>query len=168
MDPIPPTYTSVNETGCCAVPNTSAWDATTVTFDEKPFIRGYTRSILHVPLNMGSVMGRLEATAVNAQARPDPTNVMILSRELSPWRAEHLYAVTSPVLGADNEALSGTYASLVFNGPYSHLPQWRRAMTHYAAELGAVVETTYFFYTTCPKCAKHYGNNFVIGLARIR
>lgn len=165
---LPATYTRVNETGCCAVPNTGAWDAVTVRFEEKSFIRGHTRSFLHMPLNMADTMAHLAETATNAQARPDPTEVMILSRDLSPWRAEHLYAVTSPVLGADNVSLSGTFASLVFDGPFSHVPQWRRAMAHYVAELGAISDADYFFYTTCPTCAKHYGHNYVVGLSRIR
>jgi len=25
----------------------------------------------------------------------------------------------------------------------------------------------YFFYTTCPTCAKHYGKNYVVGVAKV-
>jgi hypothetical protein len=29
------------------------------------------------------------------------------------------------------------------------------------------LETLYFFYTTCPKCAKHYGKNYVVAVAKV-
>jgi hypothetical protein len=28
--------------------------------------------------------------------------------------------------------------------------------------------TMYFFYTTCPRCAKHYGKNYVVGVAQVQ
>ena len=31
---------------------------------------------------------------------------------------------------------------------------------------GLTPKTIYFFYTTCPKCAKVYGKNYIVGLAR--
>jgi hypothetical protein len=33
---------------------------------------------------------------------------------------------------------------------------------------GRTLETLYFFYTTCPKCAKHYGKNYVVGIAKLK
>jgi NMD protein affecting ribosome stability and mRNA decay len=33
---------------------------------------------------------------------------------------------------------------------------------------GRQLDTTYFFYTTCPRCAKHYGKNYVVGVAKVR
>ena len=32
---------------------------------------------------------------------------------------------------------------------------------------GRTFDTLYFFYTTCPKCAKHYGKNYVVGIAKV-
>lgn len=32
---------------------------------------------------------------------------------------------------------------------------------------GKQVKKTYFFYTTCPKCAKFYGKNYVIAVSEI-
>lgn len=149
------------------MPNVAAWDATTVSFEDKTFVRDHTRSIFHMPVNMASVMRRLSETATSAGARVADDQMMILSRDLSSWRAEHLYAVSAPVSGADNVALSGTFATLVFDGPFKNVPRWQRAMAHYVAELGAISENVYFFYTTCPTCSKHYGHNYVIGFARI-
>lgn len=31
---------------------------------------------------------------------------------------------------------------------------------------GLHLDTLYFFYTTCPRCAKAHGHNYVVGVAR--
>jgi hypothetical protein len=163
----PQTYTDVNETGCCAVPDVEAWDRQIVHFSDKPFIRKHTRSLFHVPLNMEHVMTEIQEQAELAGATMPPRDVMILSRDLSAFRAEHLYAVTGPVDGADNVALTGDFATRVFEGPYSEAPRWLDDVGAYAGELGRTPTDVYFFYTTCPRCAKHYGKNYVIALARL-
>jgi NMD protein affecting ribosome stability and mRNA decay len=40
-------------------------------------------------------------------------------------------------------------------------------MKAYAGDRGEVAEKTYFFYTTCPRCAKHYGKNYVVAVAKV-
>jgi hypothetical protein len=40
-------------------------------------------------------------------------------------------------------------------------------MTDYVRERGKTLKKLYFFYTTCPKCAKYYGKNYVVLLAQI-
>lgn len=161
------TYSSVNETGCCAVPDIGGWDRKVVHFSDKPFIRQHTRSVFHVPLNMASVMTAIQRQAETAGATMPPEEAMVLSRDLSPFRAEHLYAVTEPVAGADNVTLSGDFAARVFEGAFSGAPAWHDEVRSYAVELGRTPTDVYFFYTTCPACAKHYGKNYVIALARL-
>lgn len=164
---VPNTYTTINETGCCAVPDVSAWDEQEVTFTNKLFIRGYTRSIMYVPLNMDKTMAMLQQQASDADAEMPPQKAMILSREISPWKAEHLYAVSHTVDGADNVALTGTYLTKVFEGPFKNAGQWHKQLIDFVNERRKAAKNTYFFYTTCPNCAKHYGKNYVIGLAQV-
>jgi hypothetical protein len=164
---LPKTYTDRNETGCCAVPNTKDWDEQEVTFEEKRFIRMYTRSLFFVPLNMSKVMTRIQELANTAGAEMPPQDGMILSRDLSPWKAEQLYAVKKPVEGADNVTLSGKFVTKVFEGQYQDVKKWYDTLREYVASRGETVDKVYFFYTTCPKCAKHYGKNYVIGLAQV-
>ena len=164
---LPLTYTNQNETGCCAVPNVKAWDDQTVEFNNRHFIRMYTRSFLHVPINMSKVMAALQTTAETAKAEMPPQEAMILSRDISPWKAEQLYSATKRVTGADNVVLSGTFMTKVFEGPYKNARQWYEQLTSYVTQSGHKIKQTYFFYTTCPKCAKHYGKNYVIGLAKV-
>jgi hypothetical protein len=164
---IPNTYTSVNETGCCAIPDVDEWRDREVIFDQKPFIRMYTRSLWHIPLNMSGIMTKLQKTATDAGATMPAEQAMVLSRELSPWKAEQLYAVSQPVQGADNITLSGNFLSKVFEGPYKNAESWYETLQEYSKSKGRTANTIYFFYTTCPKCAEHYGKNYVIGLADI-
>lgn len=164
---LPLTYTDTNETGCCAVPNVSAWDEQEVEFDNQHFIRMHTRSFLHIPLNMSKIMTELQAVAEAASAEMPPQEVMILSRELSPWKAEQLYAVTKTIPGVDCITLSGKFMTKVFEGPFQNAKKWYEQLTKYVKTNGGDPKEIYFFYTTCPKCAKHYGKNYVIGLASI-
>ncbi len=164
---VPNTYTKVNETGCCAVPNVAEWDEKEIKFQDQKFIRMYTRSFLFVPLNMSKVMTAIQKMADDSGATMPEQDGMILSSELSPWKAEQLYAVSKAVDGADNLTLSGTFLTKVFEGPYKNAQQWYKALQEFAKSKGKTVDKTYFFYTTCPKCAKHYGKNYVIGLAGI-
>lgn len=162
----PSTYTDVDETGCCPVPNVQDWDRRTIELDQR-FIRQCTRSLFHVPMDMGRVMTSLSEQATAAGATMPPDHGMILSHDLSAWKAEQLYAVTSEVEGADNVVLEGTFASCVFEGPYGHAREWRDGLVDYARSIGREVSDVYFFYTTCPACAKHYGKNYVIVLGRL-
>lgn len=163
----PETYTDVNETGCCAVPNVSAWQDKEITMTDQRFIRMHTRSFFYMPLNMSSVMTKIQKTAEDAGATIPPKEAMILSRELSPWKAEQLYAVSKPVEGADNVTLSGTFLTKVFDGPFKDAGKWYNSLMEFAKSKNKKAEKVYMFYTTCPKCAKHYGHNYVIAMAQV-
>lgn len=167
MMTIPPTYTEINETGCCAIAAVEGWDRTVVHFEDKRFIRMLTRSVLHMPLNMASVMTALDMAAEGAGAQMPPTEAMCLTRDLSPWRSEQLYAVSRPVEGVENVTLTGDFAARAFEGPYRKAGEWAAGVRAYAEELGRPVTDVYVLYATCPSCAKHYGRNDVIVLARL-
>jgi hypothetical protein len=40
-------------------------------------------------------------------------------------------------------------------------------MEEYVESKGKKVKKMYFYYTYCPKCAKHYGHNYTVILAQI-
>lgn len=78
----------------------------------------------------------------------------------------------SGFLGADGTIdatrLSGDFITRVFEGPYKNLPKWDKELVEGIAAKGKEVNQSYFFYTTCPKCAKAYGKNYVVGVAAIQ
>lgn len=157
---------SINTTGCCPKFNPDGWDGQTLHFDRKPFLRATTKSALHIPINMGKVFARVQRK-IEAQGGFDPNNTLVLSRDLSPWEAEHLFAVSKPIAGEDLVHLSGDYITKVFEGPYRKAKDWHGVMQALVLEQGAQAGEIYFFFTTCPKCAKAYDKNYVVGVARL-
>jgi len=76
-------------------------------------------------------------------------------------------AVTKPVPGAETVKISGTLLTRVFEGGYSNTGKWVREMAASVKDKGKEMKKLYFFYTTCPKCAKAYGKNYTVLLAEI-
>ncbi|MFN7982546.1 MAG: hydrolase [Vicinamibacterales bacterium] len=165
INELPPYDPTDNETGCCPRFYPEPWDNQDLHFENKPFVRASTVSLFHVPLNMGSVYGRTQKAI--EQAHAEGGGFLVLSHDESAWHAEHLFAVSQDVPGAEMVHLSGDFATKVFEGSYSDTPRWCEAMKEVAASRGKQLETLYYFYTTCPKCAKHYGRNYVVGVAKL-
>ena len=163
---VPTIDTSHNFTGCCAKFDPAGWDHQTLHFKDKPFVRALTRSAMHVPLNMGSVFARVQEHIEDAAAL-DPAQAIVLSRDLSSWSGEHLFAVTGAVEGEELTTLTGDFITRVFEGPYSKAKDWIGEMKAEAKAAGHEAKRVFLFYTTCPKCADAYGQNYVIGLAEI-
>lgn len=156
---------SDNPTGCCPRFHPEGWDGQELRFENKPFVRASTISLFHMPLNMGSVFGKTQEAIRRAHA--DTGSYLVLSRDDSPWHAEHLFAVDGDVPGADMVRLSGTFLTKVFEGPYSQMKGWCDELAGVAKAKGKKLEAMHFFYTTCPKCSKAYGRNYVVGLAQV-
>jgi hypothetical protein len=97
----------------------------------------------------------------------DPEQVIVLSRDLSAFKGEHLFAVTKDVPEEEMTRLSGDYVTKVFEGPYSDAKDWYGELKALSASRGKADGKVWFFYTTCPKCAKAYGRNYVVGLAEV-
>jgi hypothetical protein len=157
---------SVNTTGCCPRFNPEGWEGAELHFRDKPFLRADTISALHIPLNMGRVFSRVLGHIDDAGAS-DPDQVIVLSRDLSAFKGEHLFAVTKDVPGEEMTRLSGDYVTKVFEGPYREAKNWFDELKALSASRGKADGTVWFFYTTCPKCAKAYGKNYVVGLAEV-
>ena len=157
---------SVNTTGCCARFNPAGWDDQVLHFDKKPFVRATTRSLAHVPLNMGKVFSRVQSHISQAEAA-DPSQMLVLSRDPSAFAGEHLFAVTRDVPGEEMTTLSGDFLTQTFEGPFSEVRVWYDAMRAKAHAKGREPGEVWFFYTTCPNCAKAYGANPVVGLVEL-
>lgn len=153
-------------TGCCPRFDPTGWDEQELVFQDKLFVRASTVSLFHVPLNMGRVFSRTWS-AIEASGQTDPEGFLVLSHDESPWHAEHLFAVDHEVPGAETIRLTGTFLTKVFEGPFSQARRWCDEMAAYVEKKGKRLETLYFFYTTCPRCAKAYGKNWVVALARV-
>ncbi len=154
-----------NEQECCPRFDPRPWNETELTWTNKRFVRDRVTSFLHIPLNFGAVMKRNVGAIHAASAFPEP--VVILTDENSLWGADVYIEVTSDIPGANMATISGTFLSKVFEGPYRNVRQWITEMKNYVQGKGKNIHKLYFFYTTCPKCAKKYGKNYVAILAQV-
>lgn len=158
---------SDNPTGCCPRFTPDTWDNQDLHFKDKLFVKAKTRSVMHVPINMGAVFGKTFKAIESADAQ-DNEQFIVLSRDPSPWTGEHFFSVTKEAPGAEMVRLSGDYHTKVFEGPYRDAKKWRDELISSADGEKDELPTTFFFYTTCPKCAKYYGKNYVVGLVERR
>ena len=153
-----PKLSKDNPTGCCPRFNPKDWDGKTFEFKNKPFVRAITHSFFYMPLDMNKMMTNTWAAITKAGADSKDEFIM-MSYDVSPWKCEHYLSVTKAVPKADNVKLTGKYKAKVFEGPYQDAPKWIKAMN----AKGKV----YLYYTTCPKCQKVFGKNYVVALAEI-
>ena len=63
--------------------------------------------------------------------------------------------------------ISGAFLAKVFEGPYRNMRQWIEEMKQYTSSKEKESTQLYFYYTTCPKCAKKLGKNYVVILAKV-
>jgi hypothetical protein len=157
---------SVNTTGCCPRFNPEGWDAQELHFKDKPFLRATTISLAHIPVNMGKVFTRVQGH-IDASGAQDPDHFLVLSHDLSAFQGEHLFAVTKGVPDEEMTSLTGDFLTRPFEGPYSETRHWRDQMEQMACAHGRAPKKVWFFYTTCPKCAKVYGKNPVVGVVEL-
>ena len=153
---------------CCPKFNPEPWYGQTLTWTDKLFVKDNVACFFHVPLNMGKVITRMAKQVQDAGAAPANEEFMILSHDLGNWKSEQYMSVTKEVEGAENVKLSGTFLTKVFEGPYKEARNWCTDMEQHVKDQGKELEKLYFFYTTCPKCAKKWGKNYVVGVAKIK
>jgi hypothetical protein len=91
----------------------------------------------------------------------------MLCDEKSLWGADIYIDVSKDVPGAKMATLSGVFLTKVFEGPYQNAKKWADEMHKFTEEKGKKVQKLYFSYTTCPRCAKAYGKNYVVLFAQI-
>lgn len=162
---VPKLDMSASETKCCPKFNSAPWDKQTFKFENKLFVKGETFSLFHIPLNFGSMMKKVWGAVQKAKAQSD--EYLMLSYDPSPWKGEHYIAVKKEIPNQKNTVLSGTFMTKVFEGPYKDAPKWMAETQKYVESEGKKMKKFYMFYTTCPKCAKHYGKNYVVAFAEI-
>ncbi|MCK5001486.1 MAG: hypothetical protein KAJ92_03390 [Gammaproteobacteria bacterium] len=157
---------SDNPTNCCPRFHLKGWNEQELHFKDKLFVKAKTRSIFHIPINMGSVFPKT-LTAIEKANAMSEDNFIVLSYDPSAWTAEHYFSVTRDVPGQKMVNMTGDFLTRVLEGPYKNAPKWEKEMESFVNSKGKQVKKTYFFYTTCPKCSKFYGKNYVVAVAEI-
>lgn len=155
---------------CCPEFDEKKWDKQVFTWDWKPFIKESIPTFLHIPFPpmIGKKMKKMYDLASKANANiPDKTDALVLFHDPSAFKSEIFYSVTAEVEGANNTTISGTYEARVFDGPYNAIPKYIKEMEKYLSQKGKTAKDYYVHYAYCPKCAKEYGNNYMILFAEV-
>ena len=154
-----------SETGCCPRFNPEPWEEKEITWQDNLFIKDHVRRFLHIPLGFGKMMVRNAEKIKAADALlPEP---IMLSDENSLWGSDVYIGVGKEVPQAENVRISGAFLTKVFEGPYKDTGKWVKEMKAFVKARGKEIKKMYFFYTTCPACAKVYGKNYVVLLAMV-
>jgi hypothetical protein len=156
---------TIKSTGCCEPFNPEPWQEKEITWKDKVFVKDHITNFLHIPLNMGKKIVKNMGLIEKANAK-SPHQLM-LTDEKSLWGSDIYIDVAKDVPGARMATLSGTFLTKVFEGPYQNAGKWAVEMKEYVENKGKNLKKMYFSYTTCPKCAKAYGKNYVVLFAQI-
>ncbi len=153
-----------SETNCCPKFDVQGWDSQEIVFKDKLFAKTYTKSFFHIPLNMKKVMEHACGILEKENAFD---KFFMLSHDPSLWKAEHYISVTKKVSELEMAALSGTFLTKVFEGDYKEMRKWIKQTEEFVKSKSKEMKKLFFFYTTCPKCAKHFGKNYVVAFAQV-
>ena len=154
-----------SETGCCPRFEPAGWDQQQKLWHDKLFLKDRVNCLFYVPVGFGKMVVKNVEMIKQADTLPDEP--LMLCDEKSPWQKDVYIAVAKNVPNAEMTKLSGTFLTKVFEGPYKNAGKWAKQMQAYVKEKGKEAKKMYFSYTTCPKCAKYYGKNYVILLAQV-
>jgi len=153
----------IQSTGCCEPFNPEPWQDKEITWEDKLFVKDHVTSFMHVPINMGvKIIKNLDL--IEKAGAKSPYQLM-LTDEKSLW--DIYIDVSRDVSGAHMTTISGTFLTKVFEGLYQNAGKWAKEMDEYVKAKGIDIKKLYFSYTTCPKCAKAYGKNYVVLFAQI-
>ena len=156
---------STEDIECCPKFDPAPWDGKTFEWNEKKFIKDSVFTLFYMPMNFGNIMRKLDKKV--RQANAEINDNMGLSDHTSKWNMDIYLAVNKEVPGAQNISLSGNFASKVYEGPYKETGNWHKDFTAWCKEQKFKPLKYYMWYTTCPKCAKKYGKNYVVYMAEI-
>jgi hypothetical protein len=153
---------------CCPKFDPKPWENKKLVWKEKLFAKDSVKSLFHIPINMGQIITKMWNKITESKAEVEMKDWILLSDEVSAWESDQYMPVKKEVKGMENVKVSGTFLTKVFEGPYQKAKEWHEEMWKYAKkESGKDPEKVYFYYTTCPKCAKKWGKNYVVGIAKI-
>lgn len=161
-----------DETGndiCCHKFDPAPWDEKTHKWKDKLFMKNSIFQFMHMPIpffyarKITDMWSKIKEAGADVESK----NFLMLAHDPSPWKVELFMNVTKEVPGAEHARFSGTFLTKVFDGPFSEIRNWIVEMEQFVKSRGNKTKKLYFYYTTCPKCAKKYGHNYVVGFSEI-
>ncbi len=150
---------------CCPQFDPFPWDNVNFEWNDKLFVKGSVCTFFYMPVNFGSVMIKLDKAISRAGA--DWSQGLCLSDITSKWNMDLYIHVDKPVPGLESKIFTGKFYSKVYEGPFKDTGKWFNDFNRLLIEKGYKDAKIYTWYTTCPKCAKKYGKNYVVMVAKV-
>ena len=150
---------------CCPKFNPAPWDGKIFEWNNKKFIKDKVFTLFYMPINFGSVIKRMVEKLEKSGTKM--ADGLCLSDHTSKWNMDLLLAVDKEIPGAENVTLSGKFLSKVYEGNFKDTGKWCKDFADFAKRKGHEVKKWYMWYTTCPKCAKKYGKNYVVVVGQV-
>jgi len=163
----------MQEQVCCPKFNPEPWDGKVVEWKDKKFIKDRAKTFMYIPINFGGAMTRLMKKLDDSGVRS--TDMVVLSDHTSKWNMDLYLSVDKEIENAENVTLNGKYLTKVYDGDFKDTGKWGEDFERFAKEKDIKVKSStgsdqgklYMWYTTCPKCAKKYGHNYVVFVAQL-
>lgn len=145
---------------CCPPFDPSPWEDKEHEWVHKKFIKDKVFCLFNVPITFGIVLSRMYAKIKKSGVHIQEW--LCLSDHVSRWGMDLYVAVDRDVPGSNNIELSGRYISNVYEGEFKNMKKWMQDFSNSVKAKGLELGKTYQWYTTCPRCAKKHGKNYVV------
>ena len=153
------------ESACCPEFDPAPWDDKMFEWHKKKFIVRRIRTFFYMPLNFATIMKRLDRKIKDCGASiPDR---LCLSDHTSKWNMDVYVAVDKEVEKERIVELSGTYYSKVYEGHFKDTGKWCQDFESIIRSKEMKIKKWFMWYTTCPKCARKYGKNYVVIISQV-
>lgn len=159
------TQERIKPTGCCEIFDPKPWDGKTFEWKKKLFVVDKVWCFFYMPVNFGAVITRLMKKVNESGAKI--VDGMCLSDHTSKWSMKIMVAVDKEVEELTNTSLSGKFVSKVYEGDFKETGKWCADFEGYLKSKKFKMKKMYMWYTTCPKCAKVYGKNYTVLVAKV-
>ncbi|PKQ29926.1 MAG: hypothetical protein CVT60_02720 [Actinobacteria bacterium HGW-Actinobacteria-10] len=150
---------------CCPKFDPTGWKDAMLEWQDRRFIKGTVKTFMLMPVNYGKVVKELEQK-IKAAGGTVPDN-LVLSDHTSKTNMDVYVATDREVPGADNYTLNGRFFSSVYEGAFEDTGNWVKDFTDKVDSRGMTTKKMFMWYTTCPKCATFYGENYVVAVAEV-
>ncbi len=150
---------------CCPKIDVEKWDDKVFEWNEKRFIKAKVKTFMFMPIGFGKTMAKLQKLTETSKANIQ--DYLCLSDHTSKWNMDLYLAVDKDIQEAENVKISGKFYSKVCEGNFKDTGIWCKDFEKEAMNKNYKIKKWYMWYTTCPKCAKKYGKNYVVIIAEI-
>jgi len=150
---------------CCPEFDPTPWDDKTFEWENKKFIKEHVFTIFHMPMNFGKVMKSVDKKLKSSGE--ELSDSICLSDHTSSWNMDIYLSVDKEISNTENTTLNGKFYSKVFEGPFKDTGKWCKEFENILKSKGLSSKKNFIWYTTCPKCAKKYGKNYVALIAPV-